>query len=30
MFGLPRASNRVAFPPDYRDDDLGFRCARDP
>jgi formylglycine-generating enzyme required for sulfatase activity len=29
MFGLPRAGNRVAFPPDYRDDDLGFRCARD-
>jgi formylglycine-generating enzyme len=30
MFGLPRASNRLAFPPDYRDDDLGFRCARNP
>ena len=29
MFGLPRASNRVAFPPDYVDEDLGFRCARD-
>jgi len=29
MLGLPRASNRVAFPPDYRDDDLGFRCASD-
>jgi formylglycine-generating enzyme required for sulfatase activity len=28
MFGLPRASNRNAFPPRYRDDDLGFRCAR--
>jgi formylglycine-generating enzyme required for sulfatase activity len=28
MFGLPRASNRLAFPPEYRDDDLGFRCAR--
>ena len=28
MFGLPRASNRLAFPPDYRDVDLGFRCAR--
>jgi formylglycine-generating enzyme required for sulfatase activity len=28
MFGLPRAANRNAFPPDYRDDDLGFRCAR--
>ena len=30
MFGLPRAANRVAFPPDYTDEDLGFRCARDP
>ena len=30
MFGLPRASNRLAFPPDYRDDDLGFRCAKTP
>ena len=29
MFGLPRASNRLAFPPDYRDADIGFRCARD-
>ena len=29
MFGLPRASNRLAFPPDYRDGDLGFRCAKD-
>jgi sulfatase modifying factor 1 len=29
MFGLPRASNRLAFPPNYRDDDLGFRCAKD-
>jgi formylglycine-generating enzyme required for sulfatase activity len=28
MFGLPRAANRNAFPPEYRDDDLGFRCAR--
>jgi formylglycine-generating enzyme required for sulfatase activity len=28
MFGLPRAANRVAFPSDYRDVDLGFRCAR--
>jgi formylglycine-generating enzyme required for sulfatase activity len=28
MFGLPRAANRLAFPPDYRDDDIGFRCAR--
>jgi formylglycine-generating enzyme required for sulfatase activity len=29
MFGLPRSANRLAFPPDYRDADLGFRCARD-
>jgi formylglycine-generating enzyme required for sulfatase activity len=28
MFGLPRAANRNAYAPDYRDDDLGFRCAR--
>jgi formylglycine-generating enzyme required for sulfatase activity len=28
MFGLPRAANRLAFPPDYADDDIGFRCAR--
>src|SRR5258706_4799289 len=28
MFGLPRAANRLAFPPDYRDIDIGFRCAR--
>lgn len=28
MFGLPRSANRLAFPPDYRDDDIGFRCAR--
>ncbi len=27
MFGLPRAQNRLAFPPEYRDIDLGFRCA---
>jgi formylglycine-generating enzyme required for sulfatase activity len=27
MFGLPRAANRLAFPADYRDVDLGFRCA---
>lgn len=25
----PRAANRVLFPSDYRDDDLGFRCAYD-
>jgi formylglycine-generating enzyme required for sulfatase activity len=28
MFGLPRASNRLAFPESYRDIDIGFRCAR--
>ena len=28
MFGLPRAQNRLAFVADYRDIDLGFRCAR--
>jgi formylglycine-generating enzyme required for sulfatase activity len=28
MFGLPRASNRLAFPETYRDIDIGFRCAR--
>jgi formylglycine-generating enzyme required for sulfatase activity len=27
MFGLPRLTNRVGFPEDYRDVDLGFRCA---
>jgi formylglycine-generating enzyme required for sulfatase activity len=27
MFGLPRATNRLAFPEDYADEDLGFRCA---
>ena len=29
MFGLPRASNRLAFPPSYTDEDIGFRCAAD-
>ncbi len=29
MFGLPRAANRLAFPDDYADDDIGFRCAAD-
>lgn len=29
MFGLPRSANRLAFPPDYSDDDIGFRCAGD-
>jgi formylglycine-generating enzyme required for sulfatase activity len=28
MFGLPRANNRLAFPEDYRDIDIGFRCAK--
>ncbi len=28
MFGLPRAANRLAFPPDYTDEDIGLRCAR--
>jgi formylglycine-generating enzyme required for sulfatase activity len=28
MLGLPRVDNRVGFPEDYRDIDLGFRCAR--
>jgi hypothetical protein len=27
MFGLPRATNRLAFPASYRDIDIGFRCA---
>jgi formylglycine-generating enzyme required for sulfatase activity len=27
MFGLPRAANRLAFPEEYRDIDIGFRCA---
>ncbi len=29
MYGLPRASNRLAFPPEYADGDIGFRCAAD-
>ncbi|HEX2568474.1 MAG TPA: SUMF1/EgtB/PvdO family nonheme iron enzyme [Polyangia bacterium] len=29
MFGLPRASNRLAFPADFADNDIGFRCAAD-
>jgi formylglycine-generating enzyme required for sulfatase activity len=29
MFGLPRSANRLAFPPDYTDQDIGFRCALD-
>jgi formylglycine-generating enzyme required for sulfatase activity len=28
MFGLPRASDRLALPGSYRDVDIGFRCAR--
>jgi formylglycine-generating enzyme required for sulfatase activity len=28
MFGLPRSSNRLAFPESYRDIDIGFRCAK--
>ncbi len=27
-FVLPRGANRLAFPPGYRDRDLGFRCAK--
>src|SRR5262249_20131041 len=27
-FLLPRAANRVAYHPAYRDADIGFRCAR--
>ena len=29
MFVLPRAANRLRFAPDYRDADIGFRCALD-
>lgn len=29
IFGLPRASDRLALPLDYRDADIGFRCAKD-
>jgi formylglycine-generating enzyme required for sulfatase activity len=28
IFGLPRASDRLALPAAYRDVDIGFRCAR--
>lgn len=28
IFGLPRASDRLALPASYRDVDIGFRCAR--
>jgi formylglycine-generating enzyme required for sulfatase activity len=29
IFGLPRAADRLALPLDYRDADIGFRCAKD-
>ena len=29
IFGLPRAADRLALPLDYRDGDIGFRCAKD-
>ncbi len=28
-FVMPRAANRLAFPADYADEDIGLRCARD-
>ena len=28
IFGLPRAADRLGLPEDYRDVDIGFRCAR--
>jgi serine/threonine-protein kinase len=28
IFGLPRASDRLALPLSYRDNDIGFRCAK--
>jgi formylglycine-generating enzyme required for sulfatase activity len=27
-FAMPTTTNRLAFPRDYVDRDLGFRCAR--
>ena len=27
-FIMPRSANRLAFPAEYRDRDIGFRCAR--
>jgi formylglycine-generating enzyme required for sulfatase activity len=27
-FAMPTTTNRLAFPPDYADNDIGFRCAR--
>jgi serine/threonine-protein kinase len=29
IFGLPRTADRLALPLDYRDEDIGFRCAKD-
>lgn len=29
IFGLPRTSDRLGLPLDYRDADIGFRCAKD-
>jgi formylglycine-generating enzyme required for sulfatase activity len=29
IFGLPRSADRLALPPTYRDNDIGFRCAKD-
>lgn len=29
IFGLPRTTDRLALPLDYRDGDIGFRCAKD-
>lgn len=29
IFGLPRTADRLALPLDYRDGDIGFRCAKD-
>jgi formylglycine-generating enzyme required for sulfatase activity len=28
-FAMPTTTNRLAFPPEYVDRDIGFRCARD-
>jgi toxoflavin biosynthesis protein ToxD len=28
-FAMPTTTNRLSFPPGYRDRDLGFRCARE-
>lgn len=29
IFGLPKTSDRLGLPLDYRDADIGFRCAKD-